>query len=146
MSPKHTILNGVGIWVGIIVVSLALLPWETGSEPIHESLKAAAIAGLALAATVRQLARTPRPSAAQGLLVGVVWSAVVIGLDLALFATGAFTIGLWLYVVDVASSYLIVPVVTTIAFGLLRPRAAPGVASEAAPAAPVSRAAVPGGS
>ncbi|HEY0640608.1 MAG TPA: hypothetical protein VGD67_23510 [Pseudonocardiaceae bacterium] len=121
-SPRHMLLLGLGLWVGLIVLSLVLLPLE--GSTIHESLKLAGLVGLALAGTILYLRRRAEGGVtwAEGAVVGVLWAVVLIALDLALFATGAFNMGLVAYFADVASSYLAVPVVTVLAMGFLRTR------------------------
>lgn len=116
------LLLGLGLWVGLIVLSLVLLPLE--GSTIHESLKLAGLVGLALAGTILYLRRRAEGGVtwAEGAVVGVLWAVVLIALDLALFATGAFNMGLVAYFADVASSYLAVPVVTVLAMGFLRTR------------------------
>jgi len=124
-SPKRVFLYGLGVWVGLVAVSLVLLPFEGDDDALYESIKAAALVAIALGFTIGYLRAVARSSAAEGVLVGVLWAAVVLALDLGLYALGAFTIGLGEYFTDVASSYLAIPVVTTLAMGFLVPRVPP---------------------
>lgn len=119
-SPKHALLYGLGVWVGLVVVSLVMLPFEKGNEALYESGKLVGLVALLLWAAVAYLTRNTATTAVEGLLVGVLWAAVCVALDLVLYAAGAFTIGLGVYFSDVASSYVAMPVVTTITFAYLR--------------------------
>jgi hypothetical protein len=113
--PKLRIasLYGVGVWLCLVLVSLVLLPLEDASEPLHESLKSAALVGITLMLMTRYLGRAGvAPSALEGLAVGAGWAVVAVVLDLALYLSGAFNIGLRTYFLDVASSYLVIPVCT----------------------------------
>lgn len=120
-SPKHALLYGLGVWVGLVVISLVLLPFEEGgSAALYESVKATALVAVVLGFVVRYSTANSPTTATEGVIVGVLWAVITIGLDLVLYAAGAFTIGLGEYFTDVASSYLVIPVVTTVTLGFLR--------------------------
>lgn len=125
-SPKHAFLYGLGVWVGLVVVSLALLPFEGENDALYESIKSTVLAAIALGFAIAYLRRVASSSVGEGVLVGVAWAAIAIALDLALFTAGAFNIGLLAYFTDVASSYLVIPVITALAMGYLQPRGATG--------------------
>jgi hypothetical protein len=127
-SPKRALLYGLGVWVGLVVISLVLLPAEGKHEALYESIKLSTLAGVTLALTIWYLREVNGSSFGEGLLVGAIWAAIVIALDLALYFAGAFNIGLGEYFTDVASSYLAIPVITTLAMGFLRHRQPSGAA------------------
>jgi len=118
-SPKHAVLYGLGVWVGLIAISLVLLPAEGKNEALYESIKLSSLVAVSLGFTILYLTRNPATSVVEGLLVGLGWAVIAIALDLVLYAAGAFNIGLGAYFSDVASSYLAMPVVTTLAMGFL---------------------------
>ncbi len=118
-SPKHALLYGLGVWVGLVAISLVLLPAEGKNEALYESIKLSALVGVTLGLTILYLTRNPLGTVTEGLLLGFGWAAIAVALDLVLYATGAFNMGLGDYFVDVASSYLAMPVVTTLALGFL---------------------------
>lgn len=123
-SPKHAILYGVGVWLGLVAISLILLPAEGKHEALYESIKLSVLVAVALWFAIRYLSRYPSADLREGALVGVVWVAVSITLDLALFATGAFNIGLAEYFSDVASSYAVMPIIAAPVIGYLQRRSA----------------------
>ena len=120
-SPNRAFLYGLCTWVAIILVSLVLLPLER-YEALHESLKLTALAATALAFAILYLRKVSASSAVEGALVGIAWAVIVIALDLVLFAFGVLGMGIADYFVDVATSYLVFPVVTTLVMAYLRPR------------------------
>jgi hypothetical protein len=119
-SPKRALLYGLGVWMGLVVISLILLPAEGKHEALYESIKLSTLVGVTLALTIWYLRNVSDSSFVEGLLVGAIWVLTVIALDLALFLAGAFNIGLDEYFTDVASSYLAIPIITTLAMGFLR--------------------------
>lgn len=123
-SPKRVLIGGLGVWVGLVVISLILLPAEGKHEALYESIKLSTLVGVTLGLIIWYLRGARNGTAVEGLVVGLVWAAIVIALDLLLFALGAFNIGLGVYFTDVASSYLAIPITTTLTMGYLQPRTA----------------------
>jgi hypothetical protein len=123
-SPRHAFLYGAGVWVGLIVVSLVGLPFETGNEAWYESMKLCGLVALVLGFAILYLTRNQEGTAREGLVIGVLWAAICVALDLVLYAAGAFTIGLGTYFQDVASSYAAMPVITVLTLGFLHRRGA----------------------
>jgi hypothetical protein len=115
-----------------VIISLILLPAEGKHEAIYESIKATVMVGVALGFAIAYLSRQPGTSLGEGAVVGLVWAGITVVLDLALFAVGAFNdSGMTLrgYFIDVASSYAVIPIVTTLTMGYLT-RAQAGTRSD----------------
>ena len=89
-------------------------------QRLHESLKSLGLVAATIAFTILYLRKVTAGSFGDGLGVGIVWTVVVVALDLVLYLLGAFNIGLGEYFTDVASAYLVIPVVTVLIMGYLR--------------------------
>lgn len=124
-SPKGALLGGLGVWVGLVAISLILLPAEGKHEALYESIKLSTLVGVTIALTIWYLRAVRAGSFVEGLVVGLVWAAITIIADLALYFAGAFNISLTEYFTDVASSYLAIPIATTLVVGFLQPRTTP---------------------
>ncbi|HET8641324.1 MAG TPA: hypothetical protein VFM37_05275 [Pseudonocardiaceae bacterium] len=124
-SPKRALLGGLGVWVGLVAISLILLPAEGKHEALYESIKLSTLVGVTIALTIWYLRAVRAGSFVEGLVVGLVWAAITIIADLALYFAGAFNISLTEYFTDVASSYLAIPIATTLVVGFLQPRTTP---------------------
>ncbi len=122
MRSPRVLGYGLGIWLGMVAISLILLPAEGRHEALYESVKLTTMVGLVLGFAIRYLYRRPTATGPEGVLVGLLWAAVTVAGDLGLYLGGAFNIGLDVYFTDVASSYSVMPVITGLAFGLLAPR------------------------
>jgi len=120
-SPRRVLLYGLGVWIGLVVVSLVLLPFEDANNALYESVKSSALVAIALGFTIRYMRKATETSLGEGVLVGLVWAVMAVALDLVLYLLGAFTIGIAEYFSDVASSYLIIPIVTVLAMTYLAP-------------------------
>ncbi len=119
-SPKLALLYGITIWVSLIVASLLLQVAETGASPLFESMKFIVLAMLAVTLTTLYVKAVKQASAAEGVLVGTIWMAITISLDLALYALGLFNLSVGAYFQDVASSYLIMPITGLVIMGSLQ--------------------------
>ncbi|GAA1417453.1 hypothetical protein GCM10009662_69510 [Catellatospora coxensis] len=113
---------GLAVWLGMVGISLILLPAEGKHEALYESVKLTTMVALVLGLAIRYLRRRPMATGSEGVLVGLVWAAVTTAGDLGLYLGGAFNIGLDVYFTDVASSYSVMPVITGLAIGLLAPK------------------------
>ncbi|MEV4417822.1 hypothetical protein [Catellatospora sp. NPDC049609] len=122
MRSPRVLGYGLGVWLGMVAISLLLLPAEGKHEALYESIKLTTMVGLVSGFAIRYLYRRPTATGPEGVLVGLLWAAVTVAGDLGLYLGGAFNIGLDVYFTDVASSYAVLPVITGLILGLLAPR------------------------
>ncbi|MEV0458509.1 hypothetical protein [Catellatospora methionotrophica] len=136
MRSSRVLGYGLGVWLGMVGISLILLPAEGKHEALYESIKLTTMVALVLGFAVRYLRKRPDAAGPEGVLVGLVWAAVTTAGDLGLYLGGAFNIGLDVYFTDVASSYSVMPVITGLAIGLLAPK--PGTSAALAAELPAA--------
>ncbi|MFC7247997.1 hypothetical protein ACFQO7_36500 [Catellatospora aurea] len=122
MKSSRVLGYGLAVWLGMVGISLILLPAEGKHEALYESIKLTTMVALVLGFAIRYLRKRPTAAGPEGVLVGLVWAAVTTAGDLGLYLGGAFNIGLDVYFSDVASSYAVMPVITGLAIGLLAPK------------------------
>ncbi|MEU8007578.1 hypothetical protein AB0B66_41015 [Catellatospora sp. NPDC049111] len=122
MKSSRVLGYGLAVWLGMVGISLILLPAEGKHEALYESIKLTTMVALVLGFAIRYLRKRPMAAGPEGVLVGLVWAAVTTAGDLGLYLGGAFNIGLDVYFSDVASSYSVMPVITGLAVGLLAPK------------------------
>lgn len=139
MKSSRVLGYGLAVWLGMVGISLILLPAEGKHEALYESIKLTAMVALVLGFAIRYLRRRPMAAGPEGVLVGLVWAAVTTAGDLGLYLGGAFNIGLDVYFTDVASSYAVMPVITGLAIGLLAPKPTGILSAEAYGAALAAR-------
>lgn len=136
MKSSRVLGYGLAVWLGMVGISLILLPAEGKHEALYESVKLTTMVALVLGLAIRYLRKRPMATGPEGVLVGLVWAAVTTAGDLGLYLGGAFNIGLDVYFTDVASSYSVMPVITGLAIGLLAPKPT-GILSAEAYGAPL---------
>jgi hypothetical protein len=125
-SPIRALLYGIAIWfvwVSLIVASAQLLPTGISSSALFVSMQTVALAALVLGSTVLYLRKVGEGSFGEGFLVGLGWVVIMIALDLAhsvLMPEMVPDIGA--YLVAVAPSYVVMPIITTLTIGYLERR------------------------
>jgi len=126
-SPIRALLYGIAIWfvwVGLVVFSAELLPTVFVGSPLFVSMQMAALSTLALIFTVLYLRKVGGGSFGEGLLVGLVWVAAMVALDLVhSIVMPEMVPDIGAYLAAVGPSYVIIPIITTLTMGYLERRA-----------------------
>lgn len=120
LTYKRIIAYGAGLWVVLVAASLLLRVYETGDSPLFESLKFLVLAIATVGLATLYLKKAKSVTTAEGFVVGLSWLIIVVLLDMVLYLLGMFNLGLDAYFKDVVSSYLIMPIVTTIIMSQLK--------------------------
>jgi len=121
-SLKQVILYGASLWAVLVATSLLLRVYETGDSPLFESLKFVVLAVATVIFAALYIQKVKKSNAVEGFAAGSAWMLIVVGLDLVLYALGLFNLSLDSYLMDVASSYLVMPIITAILAERLRAR------------------------
>ena len=125
-SPIRALLYGMAIWfvwVSLVVASAQLLPTEIGGSALFVSMQMVALAALVLGSTILYLRKVGEGSFKEGLLVGLGWVVVMIALDLAHSVVMPEMVpDISAYLVAVAPSYVVMPIITTLTMGYLERR------------------------
>jgi hypothetical protein len=122
--PVRALLGGVTVWlVGALltIVGMRVLPPDVGASASYLAFTWMALATVLVALSVRYVQRVGVASRTEGVLVGTLWVATFVALDLvhyALMHPGA----LGSYATTRLPSYLPVPAITTLVLGWLRGR------------------------
>ena len=125
-SPIRALLYGIAIWfvwVSLIVASAQILPTGISGSALFVSMQTVALATLVLGSSVVYLRKVGEGSFGEGFLVGLSWVVVMIVLDFAhslLMPEMVPDIGA--YLIAVAPSYVVMPIITTLTMGYLERR------------------------
>ena len=120
---RKALLFGCLIWVFAFAVAFALFPIRTSARPVFESIMPVALAAATVFFAHRYFTRVRARFAREGLLLGIVWMAVNLLIDLPLMlAPSPMQMGPAEYFGDIGLTYLLIPVVTT-GMGLVRSQA-----------------------
>jgi hypothetical protein len=125
-SPIGTLLYGIAIWfvwVSLIVASAQILPTGINGSALFVSMQTVALAALVLGSTVLYLRKVGEGSFGEGFLVGLSWVVVMIALDIVhSVAMPEMVPDIGAYLIAVAPSYVVIPIITTLAMGYLERR------------------------
>jgi hypothetical protein len=118
--PGRALAYGVAIWfiwTTLVIVAFERLPAEFGASALFVSMKVIVLVTLVLAFAVHYLRKVTESTVAEGLLVGVGWTVILVALDLAHYLMAPFDVVR--YLTTVAPPYVVVPVTTTLVMGFL---------------------------
>ena len=125
-SPIRTLLYGIAIWfvwVSLVFASAQILPAGISGSALFVSMQTVALAALVLGFTVLYLRKVEESSFGEGFLVGLSWVVVMIALDLVhSVVMPEMDPDIGAYLVAVAPSYVVVPIITTLTMGYLERR------------------------
>src|ERR671917_2232726 len=125
-SPIRALLYGIAIWfvwASLVVVSAQVLPADISGSPLFVSMQIVALAALVLGSTILYLRKVGEGSFGEGLLVGLSWVVVMIAIDLAHSVVMPDMVpDIGAHFATVVPSYVIMPIITTLAMGYLERR------------------------
>jgi hypothetical protein len=108
------LVSGVLIWLIAFAVAFALFPVRQANRPLFESIMPVVIAVATVFFGVRHLRGVGTDFVLAGFVMGVVWLAINIVIDLPLFLlAGPMQTTLGDYLADIGVTYLMIPVITT---------------------------------
>jgi hypothetical protein len=111
-SPKLAALFGFLVWLFAFVVSVLIFPLHETERPLFESIMpvALALATVTLAALYFRRVRTA--FLREGVILGLLWLAINVVIDLLLFIWGPLKMTPGDYVKDIGLTYLMIPIIT----------------------------------
>lgn len=122
-SVKWTVLLGLAIWfvwVSLVVITYEKLPPAGQASPAFVAGKWVSLAMIVSACAVLYLRRASTSSGREGLAVGVVWTGIVVALDLSHYVMQPFDVAQ--YFALTVPMYVLIPFTTTLVLGALRRR------------------------
>lgn len=111
---RKALLFGVLIWLIAFAVAFAIFPLRETSRPLFESIMPVALALATVFFAARYFEVVESRFVSEGFLLGIIWMAVNLGIDLPLMLSPSpmqMTPGE--YLGDIGLTYLLLPVITT---------------------------------
>ncbi len=107
------VLYGFLIWLAAFVVAFLIFPLRESSRPLFESIMPVVVASAAAVFAVLYIRGVQSQFLREGVILGVLWLAINVLIDLPLMLTGGpMQMTLAQYVADIGITYLIIPAVT----------------------------------
>ncbi len=115
---RKTLLFGFLVWLVPFLVSFLVFPLKLSQPALFESVMSVVVTLCAVVFSLLYFDGTGNASLALGVVVGIAWLAVSIVLDLLFFVIGPIKMTLPDYMMDIGTTYLIIPTVAA-GFGYL---------------------------
>lgn len=119
ISLRTVIFFGILLWIIPFIVSVIVFPTKTFFAPFFETIMAVTVTLCVVIFAILYFKRVTADFIRIGIVVGVIWFAISIVIDLVLFLSPSpMQMSFPNYMMDIGLTYLIYPVVT-IGFGYL---------------------------
>ncbi len=113
------IIFGFLMWVVPFLVSVLIYPLKTSVNPFFESIMPVVITVIVVLLSIKYFTNINANFLKEGILMGITWFLISILLDLSLFMWGPMQMSFVNYIMDIGTTYIIIPVVT-IGFGYIQ--------------------------
>jgi len=113
VAIRRAVLFGFLVWLAAFVVAFLIYPIRESSRPLFESIMPVVVASATATCAVVYFRGVGRSYLREGLLLGCLWFAINVLIDMPLMLVGGpmkMTIGQ--YAADIGLTYLIIPAVT----------------------------------
>lgn len=111
-SWRRAILLGLVVWLVPFVVACGVFPFKESWRALFESIMAVSVAAAAVACTLWYLRPLPAVSPREGALLGILWLAICIAIDLPLMLSAPMNYTPAEYAADIGLTYVIIPTIT----------------------------------
>lgn len=111
-SYKLALFYGFLIWVIPFVVAILIFPLREVERPLFESIMPVVVTLSTVLFSVLYFNKVEANFIKEGVLIGVLWFAVSIVIDLLMFMQGPMKMAFIDYIKDIGLTYLIIPIVT----------------------------------
>ncbi len=117
-SIKKALLYGFLVWLIPFVTAFLIYPIHESNRILFESIMPVVITICVVSFAYLYFKNVDNNFFKEGLLVGVLWFAICIAIDLPMFMQGPMKMTFANYVMDIGLTYLMIPAIT-IGFGYL---------------------------
>ncbi|MBI5229279.1 hypothetical protein HY991_04150 [Candidatus Micrarchaeota archaeon] len=111
-SLKKALLYGFFIWLIPFVVAFLIYPVRTSNRLLFESIMPVVLTACVVAFADLYFAKVEKNFFKEGVLLGLLWFAMAVVIDLLMFREGPMKMSFIDYMADIGLTYLIIPVVT----------------------------------
>jgi len=115
-SIKLAFIYGFLVWVIPFVIAFLIFPLRSSDRPFFESIMPVAVIIAAVMFTVLYFKKVEADFLKEGILLGIVFFAISIVIDLLMFSKGPMAMSFVDYIKDIGFTYLLIPA-TTIGVG-----------------------------
>lgn len=111
-SIRKALLLGLLVWVVPFAVAFCIFALKATWRSLFESIMPVTLALVTSASALFYFRRVPQPAWREGLLLGLIWLAISVAIDLPLMLSPPISMRLEEYAADVGLTYLMIPMIT----------------------------------
>ena len=112
VAGVRAIFYGILIWVAVFIVAMAVFSYRESNRPLFESIMPVAVTAATVFFAQLYFTRVEKDFLKEGVMLGLVWLAINLLIDLPMMFGGPLEMTLAEYFADVGLTYLIIPVIT----------------------------------
>ena len=112
VAGVRAIFYGILIWVAVFIVAMAVFSFRESNRPLFESIMPVAVTAATVFFAQLYFTRVEKDFVKEGVMLGLVWLAINILIDLPMVFNGPLQMTLPEYFADIGLTYLIIPVIT----------------------------------
>ena len=117
-SIRQALLYGFLVWLIPFVIGFLAFPLRASNRALFESIMPVAVTASVVLFSYLYSKGVTKGAVKEGMLLGLIWLAISVVIDLLMFMRGPMKMTVGEYVADVGLTYLIIPTVT-VGFGCL---------------------------
>ena len=117
-SIKKALLYGFLVWLIPFIVSFLIFPLKSSNRALWESIMPVVITISAVPFLILYFSKLQAHFLKEAVLLGIIWLAISLILDLLLFMEGPMKMSFADYMMDIGLTYLMIPTIS-IGFGYL---------------------------
>ena len=117
-SIKKVLLYGFLVWLIPFIVSFLIFPLKSSNRALWESIMPVVITISAVPFLILYFSKLQAHFLKEAVLLGIIWLAISLILDLLLFMEGPMKMSFADYMMDIGLTYLMIPTIS-IGFGCL---------------------------
>jgi hypothetical protein len=111
-SLRKALLLGLLVWLVPFVVAFSIFTLKTSWRSLFESIMPVTLAATVTGFTLLYFRKASAPSLREGLLLGLIWWAVSLAIDLPLMLSPPISMPPLEYAADIGLTYLMIPILT----------------------------------
>lgn len=111
-SWRRAIGYGILVWLIPFAVAFAAVGFKESWRSLFESIMAVTVAAVVVLLALWYFRRVAQPTAREGVLLGLIWLAISVLIDLPLMLSPPINYSPQEYVADIGVTYLMMPVIT----------------------------------
>jgi uncharacterized membrane protein AbrB (regulator of aidB expression) len=111
-SLRKALLLGLVVWLVPFAVAFCIFPLKASWRSLFESIMPVTLAAVVVACAVFYFRRVPTPSLREGFILGLLWMAISLAIDLPLMLSPPIRMPPLEYAADIGLTYLMIPILT----------------------------------